>query len=339
MKKAIAGGAFLAALIFGMSGIVPSCTHETINMDLIDTVCFERDVLPAFVNGCATTNCHDATTHRHGLNLTSYAEIRKRVVPGASATSELFQVLTATGPERMPPDYALSTQDRIRIRLWIDQGAMETTCAADTSGGTGVDPIPQEPVCFDRDLMPVFASSCALAKCHDDITAKEGLKMTSYSAIIGKRNLVVPYSTGSSKLYSAITASVTSESHMPPRSYASLTQAQIDSIDNWISRGAKQETCVVICDTIRPVGYTEQIEHAIRRNCLGCHSGTNAGGGILLTDYASVKSAVESGKLIPAIRKTGTKKMPPSYTLSECNINLFENWITDGYIEKKGGPK
>jgi len=138
MKKAIAGGAFLASLILIVSGIVPSCTHETLNLDLIDTVCFEREVLPAFVNGCATTNCHDAVTHRHGLNLTTYAEIRKRVVPGSSATSELFQVLTSTGPERMPPVYPLSTQDRIRIRLWIDQGALETTCAADTLRNGGL---------------------------------------------------------------------------------------------------------------------------------------------------------------------------------------------------------
>jgi len=48
MKKAIIGGMFIVVLILTMTGIVPSCTHDVLNLTQFDTVCFERDILPVF---------------------------------------------------------------------------------------------------------------------------------------------------------------------------------------------------------------------------------------------------------------------------------------------------
>ena len=134
MNKALTGaGAGLVLLLIFMAG-VPSCTHETQNLDRFETVCFERDVLPVFQNGCATTNCHDAITHRDGLDLSHYGGILEEIEPGNPDGSEIYQVITTTGPERMPPDHALAEADRIRIRLWILQGAQNTQCNPDSTG-------------------------------------------------------------------------------------------------------------------------------------------------------------------------------------------------------------
>jgi len=133
MKKAISGGVFVIVLLLTGTGILPSCTHETLSLSQFDTVCFERDVLTVFQNGCATTSCHDGQGGG-GLVLNTYAGIMRGVTAGSSAQSKVYQAITATLVQPMPPSQALSEPDRIRIRLWIDQGAQETTCQPDSIG-------------------------------------------------------------------------------------------------------------------------------------------------------------------------------------------------------------
>jgi hypothetical protein len=126
MKKAIIGGLFVAIVIFTASGIIPSCTHETLNLAQFDTVCFHRDILPVFQNGCATANCHSG--HGEAFALNTYSDIHRRVTPGSPSQSRLYQAITSTLIQPMPPTHALAESDRIRIRIWIEQGANETFC-------------------------------------------------------------------------------------------------------------------------------------------------------------------------------------------------------------------
>jgi hypothetical protein len=43
--------------------------------------------------------------------------------------SEIYKAITKTsGEDKMPPDQPLSADNRTLIRLWIEQGAKETTC-------------------------------------------------------------------------------------------------------------------------------------------------------------------------------------------------------------------
>ena len=130
MKKAIAGGLFVIVLLLTMTGIVPSCTHETLTLATFDTVCFERDVLPVFQNGCATTGCHTGQGEAFALN--TYESIIKRITPGSAAQSRIYQAITTTLIQPMPPGHALAESDRIRIRIWIEQGAKPTTCKTDS---------------------------------------------------------------------------------------------------------------------------------------------------------------------------------------------------------------
>jgi hypothetical protein len=131
MKKAIMGGVFLIGISF-LTGIALSCTHETLNINQFDTVCFERDVFPIFKNGCATTGCHNGGGE--AMNLSSYSGIMRGITPGSPSQSIIYQAITSTLVQPMPPDHALAETDRIRIRIWIEQGAGQTTCPQEPLG-------------------------------------------------------------------------------------------------------------------------------------------------------------------------------------------------------------
>jgi hypothetical protein len=132
MKKAIIGGLFIVVLILTMTGIVPSCTHETLNLAQFDTVCFERDILPVFKNGCATGVCHSGNGER--MNLTTYDGIMRGITPGSAAQSKIYQAIISTLIQPMPRSHALAESDRIRIRIWIEQGAKHTVCPVEPRG-------------------------------------------------------------------------------------------------------------------------------------------------------------------------------------------------------------
>ncbi len=90
---------------------------------------FNRQVLPVFRKYC--NGCHNAKDAEGGLVLQDFARTLKGgddgqvVVPGKSATSRLWQRVTASDETRMPPkDQPVPTaQDLELIRGWIDTGA------------------------------------------------------------------------------------------------------------------------------------------------------------------------------------------------------------------------
>lgn len=109
-----------------------SCTHEGPALDQLEEICFTEQVLPIFQNSCATTDCHDVTTAEKGYVFTDYAGIMKAITPGNSDESKAYQAITSAS-ELMPPDNPLPLDKRTLIRLWIEQGAEETTCGTDAS--------------------------------------------------------------------------------------------------------------------------------------------------------------------------------------------------------------
>jgi hypothetical protein len=116
--------AFLIAT--GMAQV--GCTHETQQLDEIRTVCFDTEVFPIFLSSCAVASCHDGSMHE-GPRLDSYEGILRGVEPGNSAASPIYRSLVSRYREvAMPPDYPLSLEERMTIRIWIDQGAQETRC-------------------------------------------------------------------------------------------------------------------------------------------------------------------------------------------------------------------
>ena len=305
---------FLMAAGFFMVG----CKHEA---DLSDfpPVCFDSEVLPIFQSSCAYSGCHSSSSAAAGVVLDSYAEIIKHVSKGNSRNSTAYQsILSSWQP--MPPDRPLPKELRTIIRVWIDQGAMETLCDTVEQGKP-----PVYLACFSRDVLPVVLSSCAISGCHD--ASSEEIHLYNYQTIM---NAVVAYQPSSSKLYKVIVKPLSDGDRMPPSPFQKLPQSVIDSISRWIFLGAKNENCASACDTLSPTTYTTHLAPILQSNCVGCHSGGSPSGGILLTNYTEVLASANSGKLIPSVNRTGSFPMPPSGALTKCQIRQFERWNLNG---------
>lgn len=316
-------------ILVGVTLLTLSCSHESDMLDSFAEVCFESDVLPVFQNSCGISGCHDGNEEANYI-LTSFDGIRNSVVAGDPDASPSYLALTLKGSEgMMPPGQPLSQTNRTLIRLWIYQGANNTVCP-DITGGTGGQEVPVNPkACFTRDILPVLISSCASTGCHDVATHEAGLIYTSYANTMGSVRAGNP---GESKLYKVITTT-SGEDRMPPLPYAHLTSAAIDSVFSWIKNGALNEVCGEVCDTISPVTYTATLWPVIQNSCLGCHTGTSAGGGVRLDSYAAVAVTAGNGSLLGSLKGTAPySKMPPAGSLTDCKITQFSKWIENGYL-------
>jgi hypothetical protein len=126
--KSIATYLFFA-IIMAITSIlwIASCTHEP-DLTGIPEICFEGDILTIFKNSCAISGCHDGSGESD-LILNSYQNIMEGIKPGDPSGSEIYKAITTTsGENKMPPDQPLSADNRTLIRVWIEQGAKETTC-------------------------------------------------------------------------------------------------------------------------------------------------------------------------------------------------------------------
>jgi len=308
------------------------CRHDGLNVAELDKVCYEKEIAPIFLNSCGTTGCHDSQRGEAGYSFTDYAGVMKAVTPSDAQKSIAYKAITGKGfVQLMPPAGALTEKERILIRVWIDQGAVnDPNCIP--SAGSIISPVStlSEKVCFQRDLLPVLVSSCGISGCHDAATHKEGYIVTSYASVMS--NLVKAGSPSTSRLYTTITQSPSSENFMPPKPYPALSGAVKDSISNWIKKGALNETCVSLCDTTGVVTYQNQIAALISKNCISCHSGSGASKGILLDTYTTVKAQIDNGKLLAAV-KGSSIQMPPSYKITSCELREIELWKANGTLQ------
>ncbi len=81
------------------------------------------------------------------------------------------------------------------------------------------------------------------------------------------------------------------------------------------------------------VTYSGVVEPLIRSNCYsGCHSAASNAGNHTLEGYAKLKSYVDNGKLMGAIKHSaGFSPMPKnSAKLVDCNIEKIQAWIDAG---------
>lgn len=178
-------------------------------------------------------------------------------------------------------------------------------------------------VYFQNSVLPLVINSCAKSGCHDASGSAHELILDNYSAIL---NLVTPREPLSSRLYT--TLFTFGENRMPPN--ATLSANQEGLIYYWILQGAKNNRCETPCDSSH-VTYDSAIVIIVQSWCTSCHSGSNPAYGISLTSYDEVKSAVNNGRLMGAIRQEqGYYPMPKGSQLSPCDIALFQIWINKG---------
>ena len=99
----------------------PPTTNKT-------TLCFQTDILPLYQNHCALSGCHDATTARLGVELDSYANIMKGIVPYHPDSSHYYTIVELGA---MPPPSSgkpSMTPGQIdTVAMWINQGATNCT--------------------------------------------------------------------------------------------------------------------------------------------------------------------------------------------------------------------
>ena len=201
-----------------------------------------------------------------------------------------------------------------------------------TGTGGGTTPPPVAVVCspdtvyFQNTVLPLLNSSCAMSGCHDAVTHKEGVNLSTYASIMSTGG-VKAGTPGSSKLYNVIL-----NNSMPPKPAAPFTQAQKDIISKWIAQGAKNNVCNG-CDTAT-FTFTGAVSPMMNTYCKGCHNPASLGGGIDLSTYDGIKAQALNGKLMGSItHASGFSAMPKGGSiLSDCQIKQVQKWISAGTL-------
>ncbi len=216
---------------------------------------------------------------------------------------------------------------------------------------------PDDNICFERDVLPIFLENCALSGCHNSESRKHGNIFDSYDNIMNsnKGRSIIPYNLKKSKIYKKITEDK-NEDRMPPQPNPPLTGAEIAMINKWIMAGAPNSKCgdagkinedistssdsVVTsentlseCDTLN-LTYID-VQPIIEKNCYKCHSGNAPSELFNLETYKQVKEKGEEGKLFGAINHLpGFKSMPrKAPNLGGCELAKFNAWINNGMAE------
>lgn len=87
------------------------------------------------------------------------------------------------------------------------------------------------------------------------------------------------------------------------------------------------------CDTI-DMSYQNDILPIIQDNCYRCHDQANNFGNVTLEGYDNLKTYVNNGKLLGAIKhEAGFSFMPRNEApLLDCQIAKIEQWINKGAL-------
>ncbi len=126
LKKIFVPIVIILLLLTIFVSIILSCRNDSMIKEL-PQVNFNTQVLPIFQSNCAISGCHNGQKGRVRLNLTDYNYIVKNVVPGKPYSSKIYTVLIDVYGQSMPPARPLSEQDRMLIKVWIEQGAKNTS--------------------------------------------------------------------------------------------------------------------------------------------------------------------------------------------------------------------
>lgn len=226
-------------------------------------------------------------------------------------------------------------------------------------------PGPDEPVDFTNHILPIMEERCF--SCHDapyekngrTIHPKAGLRLDTYEWVM-KGNLdntvVEAGNLKDSYLYEVITLSEEDDMFMPPKGGA-LSAEQIDAIKRWIEEGAKPSATggEVVSDMSAGISFHNHIFPLIEERCLDCHSEPYVKNGRTIHPKAGLRldtyESIIKGNLDGTIVEKGNAEestlyavitldpddpeiMPPKGDpLTEEEINMFKQWITEGAKE------
>ena len=195
---------------------------EEINCDS-DTIYFKQIILPLLNSNCAVTGCHDPITAEGDVILSNYQNIMMTadVVPFQPEESDIIEVLFLTDPEEfMPPpgNTPLTTEQKILLIEWINQGALNNSCEPTTCDTTNIS--------FNQNIFPIISANCA--GCHSGNDPSGGISLTDYTEI-SDQSL-------NGSLLNAIKWNGLAENM--PKNSDQLSDCKIDMIEIWINNGA-----------------------------------------------------------------------------------------------------
>lgn len=204
-------------------------------------VWFETEIRSLLARRCG--ECHSTKVAESGLVVTTRdgllhgGDSGPAVVRGSAEQSLLYQKIAA---REMPPDKPLAPDEALRIRQWIDGGALTEGETADTFSTSAVDAT--NPFLESEVLVKVFFTHCI--SCHGKWKQEAGLDLRSRQSMLkgGKSGPdVVPGNPEASLVYRRLVAD-----EMPPKvsvlgddNYVRRVSPDgIDLLRKWILAGA-----------------------------------------------------------------------------------------------------
>ena len=181
-------------------------------------VCFSRDIFPILKLNCAISGCHDGQNGEL-FALSNYINIKQQVVAGNPQNSRLYEAITNSGREQMPPSprSKLAQANIDSIYAWIKNGAADQTCPeiCDTNNYK-----------FNANIAPIINSYCV--SCHNANASSvyKYINLSDYAHISTVAT--------SGKLIGVL-KKTGSYPQMPQN--GRLPDCNITQIDNWIKAG------------------------------------------------------------------------------------------------------
>lgn len=86
------------------------------------------------------------------------------------------------------------------------------------------------------------------------------------------------------------------------------------------------------CDSVAT--WTNEIQPLVQAQCVSCHQGVSASGGLDLSTHLSVQNSVLNGSIFDRINRNAGDPlaMPPSGPLSDCNKAKVRVWTRAGAL-------
>lgn len=211
--------------------IIGSCKHEipvlpdsTTAVGDSSTPCdpnkvyFQQQVLPILVSNCAQGGCHDAASHREGVNLTSYNYTMSTggIRPGNPDRTKIWETIRSGD---MPPGghTPLTQTQKDLIYNWILQGAENLVC--ESACGDTVN------ITYSLSVKPIMANKCM--GCHSGSAPQGGIDLTTYT------NVKTQVTNGN--LWGSVSQST---GFIPMPVGGALSTCELTQIRKWIDLGA-----------------------------------------------------------------------------------------------------
>lgn len=209
MKKLLLLLALAVPVIVGLQSFDRTDNNDVI---LADSVCFTRDILPIINSNCAQSGCHDATSHKDNLTLTSYAGIMKIVKAGSPSTSGLYREISKNTMPQLPYN-KLSDTMKTLISTWITQGAKNTTCPTTNCDSVNVT--------YEGTIKSIITFNCL--GCHSGGSPDGGVNLASDDVIDGIKDRILCCVSRPTKCAAM------------PKNNINLTSCQIAQIRAWVN--------------------------------------------------------------------------------------------------------